>query len=165
MIIQLRVDDRLIHGQIAVVWSKQFGATHMVVANDQASSNEVQKMTLKMATPSGVKVLIRSIDDSIKVFNDPRSKDIKMFVLTDCIKDALTIANHCEVKSINVANVGRFDTSKKKIKLNSDVVCNEEEFSCLKEIEKLKMETIHWVIPSQSKLNIKKLIESVKEES
>ena len=43
MIIQIRVDDRLIHGQIAVVWSKQFNTTHMVVANDKAAANEVSK--------------------------------------------------------------------------------------------------------------------------
>ena len=73
MIIQIRVDDRLIHGQIAVVWSKQFNTTHMVVANDKAAANEVQQMALKMATPSGIKVLIRSVDDAIKIFNNPSS--------------------------------------------------------------------------------------------
>lgn len=163
MIVQVRVDDRLIHGQIAVVWSKQFGTTHMVVANDKASNDEVQKMTLKMATPSGVKVLIRSVDDSIKVFNDIRSKDVQMFVLTDSIQDALKIAQHCDVKSINVANVGRFDTSDKKIKINSDVVCNERELEALREVANLDIETIHWVIPSQPKVSIKKMLENLKE--
>ena len=60
MIIQIRVDDRLIHGQIAVVWSKHFATKHLVVANDQAAKNEVQQMTLKMATPNGVKVMMPS---------------------------------------------------------------------------------------------------------
>lgn len=163
MIIQLRVDDRLIHGQIAVVWSKHFGTTHMVVANNQAANNDVQKMTLKMATPSGIKVLIRSVEEAIKVFNDVRTKDVKMFVLTDCIKDALRIAKECDVQSINVANVGRFDNSENKVKLNSDVSCNEEELAALKEVASLDIETIHWVIPSQSKVSIKKLLENIKE--
>lgn len=163
MIIQIRVDDRLIHGQIAVVWSKQFGSTHMVVANDKAANDEVQKMTLKMATPSGVKVLVQSVDKAIEVFNDPRSEKIKMFVLTDTITDALKIAKKCDVQSINVANVGRFDTSPSKIKLNSDVGCNPEEFEALKEIAELDIETIHWVIPSQPKLSIKKMLLNHKE--
>ena len=46
MIIQIRVDDRLIHGQIAVVWSKHFATNHLVVANDQAAKNEVQQMSM-----------------------------------------------------------------------------------------------------------------------
>lgn len=163
MIIQIRVDDRLIHGQIAVVWSKQFGTARMVVANDKAANDEVQKMTLKMATPSGVKVLIKGVDDSIALFNDPRTKDIKLFVLTDSIQDALKIAKNCKVESVNVANVGRFDNSKVKYKLNSDVICNSEELEALRELSKLNIETIHWTIPSNPKQSIDKLLENVKE--
>ena len=161
MIIQIRVDDRLIHGQIAVVWSKQFNTTHMVVANDKAAANEVQQMALKMATPSGIKVLIRSVDDAIKIFNNPKSEKVKMFVLTNSVRDALKIALNCDVQSINVANVGRFDSSDKKIKLNSDVVCNPEELEALKEVSNLNIETIHWVIPTNPKTTIKKLLENV----
>ena len=32
------------------------------------------QMTLKMAVPNGMKLLIRSVDDAIDVFNDPRGK-------------------------------------------------------------------------------------------
>lgn len=161
MIVQIRVDDRLIHGQIAVVWSKHFGTSHIVVANDQAANNEVQQMTLKMATPNGVKVLIRSVDDSIKVFNNPKSKDVKMFVLTNSIADALKIAKACEVESINVANVGRFEPTDKKTQLNTDVGCTKEELEALKEVADLDIETIHWVIPTNPKISVKKLLKNI----
>lgn len=161
MIIQIRVDDRLIHGQIAVVWSKHFGTNHLVVANDQAANNEVQKMTLKMATPNGVKVLICTVEDAIKAFNSPKSESIKMFVLTNSVKDALQIAKNCKVESINVANVGRFDTSVTKKQLNADVGCNEEEFEALKEVAKLDIETIHWVIPTNPKISLQKLLKNI----
>ena len=161
MIVQIRVDDRLIHGQIAVVWSKHFGTSHIVVANDQAANNEVQQMTLKMATPNGIKVLIRSVDDCIKVFNNPKSKDIKMFVLTNSIKDALKIAQNCEVESINVANVGRFEPANNKVQLNSDVGCTKEELEALKEVANLDIETIHWVIPTNPKQSVTKLLKNI----
>ena len=154
MIIQIRVDDRLIHGQIAVVWSKYFATNHLVVANDQAAKNEVQQMTLKMATPNGVKVLIRSVDDAIKVFNNPKSETVKMFVLTNSIQDALKIATNCKVESINVANVGRFEAASEKKQLTP------KELEALKEIAKLDMETIHWVIPTNPKISVKKLLEN-----
>ena len=43
MIIQIRVDVRLIHGQIAVVWSKHFATNHLVVANDQAAKTRYSR--------------------------------------------------------------------------------------------------------------------------
>lgn len=164
MIRQIRVDDRLIHGQVAVIWSKQFATTHMVVANDQAAVNEVQQMTLKMATPNGVKLLIRSIADAIEVFNNPRTEKLSIFVLTNSIADALKIAKACKVESINVANVGRFEPASAKVQLNSDVGCIPEELNALKEVAELSIETIHQVIPSQPKISIKKMLENIKED-
>lgn len=161
MIVQIRVDDRLIHGQIAIVWSKHFGTSHIIVANDQAVHNQLQQMTLKMATPTGVKVLIRSVDDSIDVINNPKAKNIRMFVLTNTIADALKIARNCEVESINVANVGRFEPIDKKVQINSDVGCTAEELEALKEIAKLDIETIHWVIPTNPKVSVKKLLKNI----
>ncbi len=49
MISLVRIDDRLIHGQVAVVWTKHLGVNRILVANDQIVNNEVQKMSLRMA--------------------------------------------------------------------------------------------------------------------
>lgn len=162
MIVQIRVDDRLIHGQVAVIWSRHFGTTHMVVANDRAAKNEVQQMTLKMATPNGIKLLIKSVDDCIKVFNDPRSENVRMFVLTDTCADALKIAQNCKVESINVANVGRFEPADQKLQINPDVGVNEKELEALKEIAKLDCETIHWTVPTKVKTTVEKMLENIK---
>ncbi|HES0321025.1 TPA: PTS sugar transporter subunit IIB, partial [Streptococcus pyogenes] len=92
MITQIRVDDRLIHGQVAVVWTKELNAPLLVVANDEAAKNEITQMTLKMAVPNGMKLLIRSVEDSIKLFNDPRATDKRIFVIVNSVKDACAIA-------------------------------------------------------------------------
>ena len=68
MIAQLRVDDRLIHGQVALVWTKELDTPGIVVANDNAANNGM----VQMATPTGKKLLIRNVDDAIKVFNNPK---------------------------------------------------------------------------------------------
>ena len=56
MIVCLRVDERLIHGQVAMTWTKELKLNGLVVASDEAASNELQKMTLKMAVPEGIKM-------------------------------------------------------------------------------------------------------------
>ena len=49
MVKALRVDERLIHGQVAMAWTRDLGIQGIMVADDEAASNEMQKMTLKMA--------------------------------------------------------------------------------------------------------------------
>lgn len=53
MIVQLRVDDRLVHGQVTLMWGKELSTKGILVANDAAAQNETQSSTLKMACPSG----------------------------------------------------------------------------------------------------------------
>lgn len=160
MIKSIRVDDRLVHGQVALVWSKEFGIKHIVVANDEAAKNNVQQMTLKMATPTGIKLLIKSVDDAIEVFKNPKAKNLPMFVLTNCIEDAVKIVKEVsDIESVNVANVGRFDESKDKKTLNPNILLNKREIEFLKELIKFDLPVYHQVIPSSPQIAMKKLLE------
>lgn len=164
MIPSLRVDDRLIHGQIALVWCKEFGTNRIVVANDNAVRDEVTRVSLQMATPTGIKLLIKTVEDAIRLFHDPRAKEKDMFVLTNNITDAVRIVKECPdlIQSVNVANVGRFDTlpPSEKIVISSTIIVNKEEMIALKELAELDIKAYQQVIPSDSKKPIKDLIKN-----
>lgn len=160
MIAQLRVDDRLIHGQVALVWTKELNTPGIVVANDNAANNQMVKMTLKMATPTGKKLLIRSVDDAIKVFNNPKGANMRIFALTNNVKDALKIAQNVNnIEGINVANVGRFaDDAKDSVQISSTLMLSKDELEALKELAKIDIPVFNQVVPSNAKTPIKTLL-------
>ncbi|HGD2873075.1 TPA: PTS sugar transporter subunit IIB [Streptococcus agalactiae] len=161
MITQIRVDDRLIHGQVAVVWTKELNAPLLVVANDEAAKNEITQMTLKMAVPNGMKLLIRSVEESIALFKDPRATDKRIFVIVNSVKDACTIAKKTDLEAVNVANVGRFDKSDPatKVKLTSSLLLNTEELEAAKELASLPdLDVFNQVLPSNTKVNLSQLV-------
>lgn len=159
MITQIRVDDRLIHGQVAVVWTKELNAPLLVVANDEAAKNEVMQMTLKMAVPNGMKLLIRSVEEAIQLFNDPRGADKRIFVIVNSVKDANKIAQNVEtVETVNIANAGRFDKSDKATKtmVFPSVQLNPDELAAARELVRLGRVTCYnQVLPSNPQLSLK----------
>ena len=163
MITQIRVDDRLIHGQVAVVWTKELNAPLLVVANDEAAKNEVMQMTLKMAVPNGMKLLIRSVDDAINIFNDPRGADKRIFVIVNSVSDANKIAQNVEnIETVNVANAGRFDKSDPSTKkmIFPSVQLNPNELAAAKELAKLdRVNSYNQVLPSNPLLSLKDALE------
>ncbi len=163
MITQIRVDDRLIHGQVAVVWTKELNAPLLVVANDEAAKNEVMQMTLKMAVPNGMKLLIRSVDDAINIFNDPRGADKRIFVIVNSVSDANKIAQNVEnIEKVNVANAGRFDKSDPSTKkmIFPSVQLNPNELAAAKELAKLdRVNSYNQVLPSNPQLSLKDALE------
>lgn len=163
MITQIRVDDRLIHGQVAVVWTKELNAPLLVVANDEAAKNEVMQMTLKMAVPNGMKLLIRSVDDAINIFNDPRGADKRIFVIVNSVSDANKIAQNVEnIETVNVANAGRFDKSDPSTKkmIFPSVQLNPNELAAAKELAKLdRVNSYNQVLLSNPQLSLKDALE------
>ena len=106
----LRVDDRLIHGQVAMTWTKQLAVQGIVVANDEAANDNTQKMALKMAVPGGIKSLIKPVDEAIRILNNPKASKMRILVLTRTVKDALKVRQSVgEIGFLNVGNTGRFD--------------------------------------------------------
>ena len=69
MVELLRVDHRLLHGQVVFSWCSALNPDCILVANDEAVSDELRKTTLRMSKPAGVKLVIKSVDDSIAAIN------------------------------------------------------------------------------------------------
>ena len=54
MIQVLRVDDRLLHGQVAVAWTRHYKVDVILVANDHLITDKNMQVAFKLATPAGV---------------------------------------------------------------------------------------------------------------
>lgn len=63
MILLARIDDRLIHGQVTVGWSRFLDIEKIVVLSDELAGDEVQKAFLAMAVPETAEFDIGSVAD------------------------------------------------------------------------------------------------------
>lgn len=112
-IVHARVDERLIHGQVAMVWTNTVGATRIIVANDEAVKDEMIIAGLKMAKPAGVKLSILSIKRAGEKFAEDTYKDDKVFLITKNIKDmADLIRAGIPLKAFNIGNVAKREGSR-----------------------------------------------------
>lgn len=161
MISMLRVDDRLIHGQVAVMWSKQLAVSRIIVANDAIAGNAIQAGALKMAAPSGVKAAVLTIEKSLGILNDPRSEGMKILVLSNNPQDLYEVLKGVEERPVlNLANYGRIggDLSKKR-KITETVYLTSEDEAVIREIHNLGVEVIYQPLPGDPREDFMKLME------
>ncbi|HEV2481160.1 MAG TPA: PTS sugar transporter subunit IIB [Puia sp.] len=101
-----RIDDRLVHGQVAFTWTPASGADCLVVANDRIAKDQFLKMTMGLAKPAGVKLLILPVEAAIAYINDPGNKGQGLLILVDSVKDAHALAAGVpEIQSINFGGI------------------------------------------------------------
>lgn len=112
-IVHARVDERLIHGQVAMVWTNTVGATRIVVVNDAAVKDEMVIGALKMAKPAGVKLSILSRKRAIEKFAEKAYEGERVFLITKNIGDmAELVAADVEIPIVNVGNVAKREGSR-----------------------------------------------------
>lgn len=92
MIQLIRIDDRLVHGQVVYSWKASLGYQAIVVADDAAAKDEIRKKVIKMATPRDTKSIILSVEDTCKFLQNPKLNDVKIFVVVGSPKAAYEIA-------------------------------------------------------------------------
>lgn len=163
MIKELRVDDRLIHGQVALTWPGHLDTSHIVVANDAASKNEMQQSALKMAVQGTAKVLVRNVDSAIQFFKNPKAVNTPLFVVVNQVKDANLIYQGLQgkgIERINIANVGRFDGIEKKEKkeISDSILLTDVDQKSVQELFKMNANIVHQVVPTDKAEDFKNLL-------
>lgn len=132
MIKLLRVDHRLLHGQVAFSWTQELGVDCILIANDDVPNNEIRKTAMKLAKPQGVKLVIKNISDSIKALKSGVTDKYKLFIVVESVADAYSLATaYPQIDHINLGGTKQADGTKQISKAIN--VTNEDE-SKLKEL-------------------------------
>ena len=88
MIQLLRVDHRLLHGQVAVSWVQGLGSDCIFCVGDKVANDPVWKTTLKMGKPANVKLVIKDMEHAIEAINSGVTDKYKMIICVASIAEA-----------------------------------------------------------------------------
>ena len=133
MIKLVRVDHRLLHGQVAFSWTNGVGANCILVASDTVVHDDVWKTTLKLGKPSGVKLVIKNMADSIAAINSGVTDKYKLII---------------------VINLENNKESKTTTQVSKQVFLEEEEKAILKELMERGVECEIRALVDDNKLNV-----------
>lgn len=151
-IVHARIDERLIHGQVAMVWTNTVGATRIVVVNDEAVKDEMIIAGLKMAKPAGVKLSILSKKRAIEKFAEKAYQDDKVFLITKNVADMTELLEGgVPVKAVNVGNVAQREGSSR---IKNSVNLTQEDVKQIRKMVEDGIAVTAQMIPNESDQSI-----------
>ena len=117
----VRIDDRLIHGQIVQGWLKLVQIDKILVVSDEVAKDEMQKVLLSMAVPSNIKLFIKNIKDaSYDISNNVYEKDNLMILFSNPQDVVRMLDNGIKFNTINIGGM-HFAHGKKQLLPNLSV--------------------------------------------
>ncbi len=157
MIKLTRIDHRLLHGQVAFSWTKFLESDCILIACDSLMKDELKMNVIRLAKPTGIKLVMKSVEDSIKALNSGVTDKYKLFIIVESVKDAYRLANACpQIKSINVGGMKATDARKQIAKA---VFIDDEDARMFKELHEKGIEIEARLVPNEEKQDVIKLIE------
>lgn len=105
-IVHVRIDDRLLHGQVCAFWTNTLKLTRIMVANDKVAVDEMQKSVLRMAAPSGVRTSLISVEKAAENIKAEKYKGQRVLMILKGPADALRLLDMgVNIEHINVGNM------------------------------------------------------------
>lgn len=133
MILKLRIDDRLLHGQVAYSWKSALGYHAIVIASNEAAKDDMRKTTIKLCCPDGVKLATRSIDEAALLLANEKLATMKVFVICANPKSAYELLT--KLKEKPVVNVGGMQMEEGKVLFSKAVYVNQTDIQYLDAIK------------------------------
>ncbi len=159
MIKALHLDDRLIHGQVAISWTRFLDANVLLVINDQVVKDEMRKKALKMAVPPGVKYGFRNVEDGISFLNSPESQKYKIMALVSTPEDAAKVCMGAEgIERLTVGGV-----RKKAPYITDNLNLTNEDVKALLQVVEAGIPVGMLPTPTDKFVNLEKLLKKASE--
>lgn len=155
-IVGVRIDGRLIHGQVANLWTTKLNISRLMVVDDEVAKNDIEKSGLKLATPSGVKLSVLPVDKAANNILSGKYDSQRLLIIAKRPNYLLKLVKlGVDLKEINVGNMSQNENTKsitKSINVESKDI---EEF---KELSSLGVKIISQMVPEDKQEDFISLI-------
>jgi mannose/fructose/N-acetylgalactosamine-specific phosphotransferase system component IIB len=131
----VRVDDRLIHGQVVAVWLRAVGADRIVIVDDKTAQNEFLRDVLTLAAPQGTPVEVYGLTDGAARATELVSSPTSVFLL---MRTPLTALRLRELGvRFEMLNVGGLGAGPGRHPLYKNISATDEEMAAMRTLEEM----------------------------
>lgn len=154
-----RIDDRLIHGQVATRWTKETNVQRIIVVSDEVAKDHVRKTLLTQVAPPGVTAHVVDVDKMVRVWNNPKYGQDRVMLLFTNPTDVLRVVE--QGVDIRTVNIGGMAFRQGKTQVNNAVSVDEKDIAAFRKLNERNIELEVRKVSSDQKLKMMDLIAKV----
>ncbi len=154
-----RIDDRLIHGQVATRWTKETNVQRIIVVSDEVAADTVRKTLLTQVAPPGVTAHVVDVAKMIRVYNNPKYAGERIMLLFTNPTDVERVVEGGV--NITSVNIGGMAFRQGKTQVNNAISVDEKDIEAFKKLNARGIELEARKVSTDQKLKMMDLISKV----
>lgn len=152
----VRIDDRLIHGQVVAVWLNHIRVDSIIIVDDGVAQDPFMQEVLRLAAPPGVTVEARSVQEAIATLSGNPPNRERIMILLKSPKTARQLFDGgVRFSHLNVGGIGAGPGRKSLFK---NISMSEEEKSILKSLVKDGVKITLQTVPGEQTADFASLV-------
>ena len=153
----VRIDDRLIHGQVVMGWGHALSPDRIILYHGEIARNPWERKLCECSyADSGVRVCVCSLEQSLQYFQSEEFAREKTILLVESPKDLLHLLA-CGIQ-ISAVNVGGMHFREGKVKLNSYIYVDAEDIEFFRRISERGIKIEGQDVPTAKKVDVMSMI-------
>jgi PTS system mannose-specific IIB component/fructoselysine and glucoselysine-specific PTS system IIB component len=105
-VVLVRIDDRLIHGQVVVGWVRALGVKRIVLVDDAVSGSEWERELYTLSVPPGLRVEFASVAESTELMPEWMQGPDRTIVLVGDVETMVELCSRTDhIKKVNVGGL------------------------------------------------------------
>ena len=152
----VRIDDRLVHGQVVEAWVPHVKAGLVVVVSEAAAEDATQQALMRLALPDAIGLKVLRPGEALAFFKSPECERARTLVLLPSPREALALVDGgFAVKTINV---GGLHYSAGRMQLGRVIFLSDEDRRTLNELAQRGVVLEGRAVPSDRRLDLATLL-------
>jgi len=153
----VRIDGRLIHGQVANLWTTKLNISRLMVIDNEVAENDIEKQGLKLATPEGIKLSVLPVEKAANNILNKRYASQNVLIITRKPKPVLELIDAgVEIDKINVGNMSQNDNT---TTITKSINVEKEDVEIFRELINRGIVLTHQMVPNSNEEDFTSLLE------
>jgi PTS system sorbose subfamily IIB component. len=158
----VRIDDRLIHGQVMTKWSKGMGTNALyVIDNETAADDFMKEIYINTNSSSGLKIQVYSTTEVVDRWKEDQFGNDNVILLFKTIAGVKEVVD-TGVLPIDKINVGGVSKKGDAVFVINTVAITPKDAEILKEFENKGIEVFFQTVPDSKRVSLKDGLKALK---
>lgn len=154
-IADVRIDDRLIHGQVVGFWIPHFSLDRILIVDNEIAKDEMRKTALRFGMPNQTKLTVFEAEKAAEKLKRNIDKGIRLMILVQGPKPLVQLIEHGY--SISSVTIGNMSTKPEAVSIRKTLFVSPEEREDFVKLAKYGVTLYSQMVPNEQKEDITNL--------
>jgi len=158
----IRIDERLIHGQVATLWQGVWNCNRIIVIDTKSAEDPILKSVLRIACPGSVNLSVLTADKAAANLASGKYGSERITIVTKTPSNLVTLLNNgfkfdCEV------TVGNMSNGEGKKRVTNNICVTKDDIADFHKLADDGCRLVKQLVPSESASDFMPLLKAAEE--